>query len=427
MIGYSATSQTLTYKKVDSITYFQFTNLQYDSLAITGQQALSQEIDFYYLRMRMGISYYNNKKYEQALPHFIRAYGMNPADSTLQEYLYYTYLFSGKEVEAILFAKNVSSSMKQKIGFKKNYIEYIAIGGGGSSNNNIANAEKKDITGTENIYGAGMFQGRIAFGNFCLQHTLYSRLKLVYGVSVFNIKSLGIVQTADTTVKTNFSNTHTQYNFGASYQLKKGWNVSLGIGYFQQSISSFYGIYDTVLGNYQFKSENTIQRSMAGSLGVSKQMKCIKPSIHFSYSNFNNTKQYQGEAALVYYPFGNVNFYSISSVALINDDMENRLIYAQKFGGKILKWLWAEAKVSYGNHTNYSTQSGFLTYNTANPVKLIFGADLKFYWKQLEISPGYRYLQCEGNYLYYDTFTTFKTVNYNYSNHLLTTSLKWNF
>ena len=65
-----------------------------------GKIALKQDMDFYYLRMRMGIARYNQKKYRQACGHFKHALELNQADPLALEYLYYSLLFSGQSEQA---------------------------------------------------------------------------------------------------------------------------------------------------------------------------------------------------------------------------------------------------------------------------------------------------------------------------------------
>jgi hypothetical protein len=265
------------------------------------------------------------------------------------------------------------------------------------------------------------FKARIGKTNIFL----FIRLKLSYAVSLFQLESLGTFETGSEKQTQEYQNNHYQYNLGMAYHLKHNWNITSGLSFFQQHISSFYGNYDYNQNQYEPSSTTTLQNSYAVSLGIGKQMRLIQPTVNVALSNFNNVKQLQGEMSLLYYPFGNSRFYSVSSLALINDGGENRTIVSEKLGGKITRWLWYETKVSIGNHQNYITQNGFLTYNTGDPIKIIAGADLKFYWKHLEIIPGYSLHVCEGKSIYYTNFDTYKTNNY--TNHLIKTTLKWNF
>lgn len=411
----------LTYRCVDSITYALFTTGRHEELKDIGKEALRQNIDFYYLRMRLGIVYYEETNYENALPHFVKANAMNPADTIAQEYLYYSYFLSDRLEDANSLASRFSPDRQHKINYRKKSIEAVAIGGGYLITDNISNRKDDNIKGNANVFNTALYNGNVSFANILLQHTFYKRLKLFYGASVFNTEALGVVQTNITTSSNKFSNYQYQYNLAASYQLKKGWNITGSFGYFQQQVSSLPLPFEPVT-NFSVSKQN----SYDGSLSFSKRMKFIQPILTGSFSNFQKAKQYQGEFSFVYYPLGNPNLYSTSTVAFVKDKSENNWIFSEKIGGKIFSWLWYEAKASYGNHLCYITESGFLTYNTPDPIMLVAGANLKFYWKHFELNTGYFYQQREGTYLQFD-FSPPTTINYNYSNHLITTTLKWNF
>ena len=118
-ISYRAFAQeNLTYRGIDSVTYRQYLDGDYVQLQQLANKAFDVTIDFYDLRMRVAIACYNQQNYEAALPHFLRAYQMNPADTIVQEYVYYTYLFSARSEDAAAFAENASDIFREKIGYK---------------------------------------------------------------------------------------------------------------------------------------------------------------------------------------------------------------------------------------------------------------------------------------------------------------------
>ena len=179
-ISFSSTAQQLTYRTADTITYSQFIKKHYHELKIIGKIALQQKIDFYYLRMRLGIAYYEQKNYEKALLHFEKAIAMNPADTTAQEYLYYTYLFSGRQEDAGTFASKLSADMQKRLHYKKKNIEAIAIEAGFLLTDNIKLRGGKSIIGVENIYSEALYSGNVIYANAFLEHNLFNRLKLAY-------------------------------------------------------------------------------------------------------------------------------------------------------------------------------------------------------------------------------------------------------
>ena len=56
--------------EVDIISYEQFQQKDFKKLKETVKDALANDIDFYYLRLRVGILAYDKKNFEYAIPHF---------------------------------------------------------------------------------------------------------------------------------------------------------------------------------------------------------------------------------------------------------------------------------------------------------------------------------------------------------------------
>ena len=92
--------QPLNSAEVESKSLKFYTEKQWDSLIVYGNNALRKHIDYYLLRMRLGIAYYEKKQYRAASPHFEKAIRFNSYDDLPKEYLYYCYLYSERYDEA---------------------------------------------------------------------------------------------------------------------------------------------------------------------------------------------------------------------------------------------------------------------------------------------------------------------------------------
>ncbi len=82
-----------------------------------GEEAIELGIDYYYLRMRVGIAAYELEDYSKAISHFKKALEFNSADDTAKEYLYFAYKFLGREMEADNTAKEFSEILMQKLSY----------------------------------------------------------------------------------------------------------------------------------------------------------------------------------------------------------------------------------------------------------------------------------------------------------------------
>lgn len=421
----------LTYENVDSITHAQFTSRDYQALHRSGKEAIRNDIDFYYLRMRMGISYYENKNYESALPHFKKANSMNPADTLAQEYLYYSLLFTNRTEDAYDLATTFSGAMQQRVHFRKfvakdlvSTFQSVSISGGAAINDNITankNAEYPDT-----MYVERMLQGETYLSNISLENKITNRLKLYNSFSYFNVKSMGVIHSVLGDTSNNYSNNSYQYNLGMSYHFKNQFLVGGTFGYYKERSNYFSALLDTTSFEVNYYDNPFEHTAYSGTLYSFYRLKKFETGLSASIANLSDSLQYQGEATLVFYPLGNQNLYSVSSAALLQNSNEQNFIFRQRIGGRITKWLWAEAYLSYGNHQNYLPATGFIAYNTVEPVLYIAGAHMNFQIKKLSIIPAYTIQQKEST-LYQQTPSEQSLVNDTYYNHLITTSVKWNF
>jgi hypothetical protein len=415
-----------------SMDVYNFSNsknviIKYDNLNANYNDSLKHTYDAFRFEMTMGVNNYNKENFDNAIFHFEKAYQINTIDTLVQEYLYLSYLCIKRYEDANSLARTFSPAMKIKIKYKKRWGDLAAISGGYTFSNNISNGKSNNIKGNENIYGEALYNGDVKWANVSLQNSLLSRLRISYAGSLYNTEALGVVQAADTAKTLNFVNNHQQYNISLSYQFRRGWNITGGFANYQQEISWLTSEYNTSLNKYRFIDYSKRNSYYAGSISISKRMRYAQTSISGTISNFNKAYQLQGESSLVLYPLGNLKFYTTSSVAYFKEKDYDKWIVSQAIGSKVFHWLWQEVKFSYGNLFNYITNNTFVTYNTSDPYKMVVGGNLRFFLKPFEIVVGYNHNKCEGTYFYYNSFTTYKVVKYNYSSQSINTTVVWKF
>lgn len=428
----SFSQNILTYQSADSITYAQFVSKDYKALHHTTKQALKNGIDFYLLRMRMGISYYEKNNYEAALPHFKKANNMNPADTLAQEYLYYNLLFTNRTEDAYDLASTFSESLQQKINFVKfsakdiaSTFHSVSFSGGAGINNNIA--ANTDIQYPANLYVEKTLQGESYLGNISLENRITNRLRGYNNFSYFNVQSVGIIHSALNDTLKSYSNNSYQYNLGMSYRFKNQFLVGGTFGYFKEKSNYFSASLD--VENFEVRySDNAFEHNAySGNLYSFYRFAKFEVGLSASIANLSDSMQYQGEATFAFYPLGNQNLYSVSSAAFLQNGSKQNLIFKQQIGGRLTKWLWAEVHASHGNNQNYLPSNGFIAYNTVDPIQFTAGANLIFKIGKLNIIPAYIMQQRESTFLQSNINQQTSLLTNNYFNHLLTTTIKWNF
>ncbi len=430
--GFIRAQENVSYASIDRATYVEYMNNDFKGIKKTGRKALSDHIDFYYMRMRLGIIGYNHKEYEYATPHFEEAYRMNPADTITQEYLYYAYLFSGRTENAEALALKLSSTMQQKLGYKQKRLDNLSIGFVGYLNKNIGTNTSKDYVGTTYKRGEADLNGNTFGESVMIQSTWNARIHFYNKLTVYQTNTMGIEQFSTPPVKHSelYKNRQYQYNWAGSYTTKSGFMFGVGGAFFQTNTSDLLSKPPAVQmpgAQITFKEHDTTYNNHLVSFTFGKRLKYIYPSVSYTVSNLYGLKQSQEEFLLTYYPLGNVNLYGTTAYALIDNNGTNQTVFSQKIGFKCFDWLWFEGKYSTGNHSNYMTNSGFVSFNTLDPVKMHASLDVHFFVRRTEFVLGYSFQTRQAKYTQYTAPTTSTVTNYNYSSNNLICTIKWNF
>ncbi len=125
----------------DTKTLGLYTNKNWDRLIEVGEQAIHENQSSYEIEYRLAIAFYNKKKYFDSAKHFENLNKTYQIDNDyIQEYLYYSYLFSGRKQDALLLAKKFPFHLKQKIAVKNfEFIDYLNLEAG------VKLSNRKDI------------------------------------------------------------------------------------------------------------------------------------------------------------------------------------------------------------------------------------------------------------------------------------------
>ncbi len=411
----------LSSTQIDSLTYQQYLNKDYESLIETSKAARRQNIDFYYLNYRTAIAYYELKNYAKAAEFYEKTLSETPDDPVLRESLYYAYWFSGQKEKAAITAETLPPHTLATIGYKPSAVDFVSLSGGYMNSDNKPNI-LPDFLGYDstNQY-QDMIYTSLTLG---LNLSTRSKLKLGYQLYITNFEQYnksGLVQTDKLK----------QHQLLAALEFFTKNNVSYGVAGGYYNIQTFGNWANNGNG---FGAGSASRASMSSGKTISafsalaflnKRFTYVQPEIAVAYSNFGNRNQYQGEGSLTYYPFGNLDFYGQTKFAAIyspNAWIEKQFVFSQSLGVKLAKPLWLDGSVSIGNHLNYITGHSFLVYNTYNPINAIAAMSLSYYFKKAMISIGYQWHQREGY-----AYSTIDYTTYKYNNHLFNIALLWDF
>lgn len=413
----------------DSLSYQQYLKNDYKKIISTTKEASERNIDFIYKNSRTAFAYYQLKNYAKSAVYYEKAIVDLPDDMELKKGLYYAYLMSGQKANADILAKTLPQEVQTEIAYSPTIINSISFSGGYVVNDNKENI-RANIAELDSI---NQYQDMV-LGGITLGFNLSDRVKMNTGYSLFNTNFERYNQTG---LLNNEILSQHQFNLGMDFYLKG--NVSFGLvgGYYaieknnktaSQTASSGGNGFGFGGGqNSSITAVDNFYKNFSGLVYLNKRFTYVIPEIAVAFSNFADVQHFQTKFQLTYYPLGNLNFYGISSGAIIvnnNDEKTKQTVVSQNIGLRLFGNFWLDGMVSYGNHLNYITDRSFVVYDTYDPVKAMAGASLSYFYKKFSVSATYKWMQKEGWLL---SGPNYVLSNYLYNNQLVNLVLQWNF
>ncbi|TVQ69814.1 MAG: hypothetical protein EA363_08980 [Balneolaceae bacterium] len=368
-----------TTSSVDAETYRLWLDRDWDGLLRTGNEALEQGIDFYYLRYRMGIAWYEKKNYHQAVRHFRSAWKSDTDNDVLKEYLYYALRFSGRDYEAAHLEDSFSRQMKTRLALPENrglqrvYLAYAYNPGAPS----LAVDRVDSETAAEGFQSVSKAYHLINAG---IEHRAGSRTWLHHSYThiqrsfyFFQNQEGQRFQNPDGKIYVN------QYYLGATTLIKDGLDVRLGFHFIHlldyQNRASFFG------GRQQMTSVAVTDQNYAGFASLHRRGRYLTTTLTIYGGNLNDAVQYQQDAAMIFYPFGNLNLYSRSALSHQSEktaegSWRNQFVLQQGLGLKLADRVWVEADAVFGEIRNFFASDGVVVYNDTDAINRKYGTAL---------------------------------------------------
>ena len=305
---------TLTGALVEQKSLQLYQDKNWKELIKFGNSALKQNIDYFYLQMRVGIAYFEQKNYCLAEVHFRKALDYNSTDELALEYLYYCYVYTGRTDDARLWSKKFSKELAAKTGTdKKSFIDFITLEGGTKITDSAYYHHTITLPNKTTYKDTSYFKPAIYF-QVGLNHTIKNRVSFFHAFTYFNQK--------------NFVGTLTQiqYYLKAAVPIKNGWLISPSFHYVNINFTSQFTTTTTdtlwppgvphlppppgfpPLRTSATSSVTTVTSNSSyyvGSLAIQKIIKRFTLSVGTTLSNINGQTEYIHSGALYYSPLGN--------------------------------------------------------------------------------------------------------------------------
>ena len=442
MISVSVFAQiTEEAKQIDIQTYDLYTGAKWNELIDLGNKAIDSGIDFYYLRMRLGIAYYSKKNYMSATGHFKQALEYVPNDPGAYEYLYWSLVFSGREREARLLAAEMPEKLRTDIKAipEKVFKDFYAEGGlmfNGDYKENPYSGFGSDTL----IYGEQKPDKNSSYISLNFNIIPWKRLSLFTGYNNINITSnKKIVSIGNEPENFEVSTVQNEFYFNAGVYTGKGFTLSGILHYLNVKVDDVNATVNTTTGGITYTKTSNTLNNYVGLFSIEKSFNHFKFLLGNSYSNLNKAKQIQNGLTIVYFPLGNLDLYSVTDLVVHSENKEDTLlnpsgsyltrgIVKQKIGVKVVDKLWLEAFYMFGNAVNYHEDNAYVVFNSVNVMNNRFGINLiSPITPNLQLSLRYQYYKQDIPELIYETATTYKFIEKSNSFHKIIGSIKWTF
>ena len=299
---------TLTSAMVEQKSYQLYQDKKWNELVKFGNKALKQGYNYFYIQMRLGVTYFEKKNYCLAESHFKRALGFSSNDDLAKEYLYYCYVYMGRTEDARMLSKQFDKVLASKIGTDKlSAIGFVMFEGGTKISDSTYYFDRTKKTESVFFNPATYFQ-------LGLEHSIKKRISLFHAATYFNQK--------------NFVGTLTQlqYYLKVAVPIKNNWLISPSFHFVNINFSSDFNTtkIDTLwppgmphiqpppgappLRTNVQTATTTIKTNSnyyIGSLAIQKTVKQVTFSVGSTLSNMSGITQYINSAALYYSILGN--------------------------------------------------------------------------------------------------------------------------
>jgi hypothetical protein len=336
-----------------------YSEKKWDELIPFVKQTLMNGNDYFYLRMRIGIAYYELANYSQSEIHFKKALGFNSSDEVAQEYLYYSYLFNAKYDDARTLSFGFSEKLTEKIGTKKENGVVLFFFEGGTKISDSAYYYNKGTNSKSNFFNPAVY---LQTG---LTHYINKHTTLTHALTYFN-------QTASIGTITQF-----QYYINAGFSLNNNWHLSPSIHWVNLGNTTQINTPPPPTFPPQpprVQTIKTVNNYFVGSVEIQKRVTNLTISLGTTISNMNGTTQLIHSGGINVSPLGNTKLlfglnaylHTTTSYATLNTALSPFVSFDP------VKKLTVKLSYLINQNDNFIEQNGYIINNSPDLTKSRF-------------------------------------------------------
>ncbi len=428
-----------TYSYTDSLTYSLYNSGKWKMVVDSSSAAIKSGTDFYYLRMRRGISFDNMGEYGNAVSEFEHALKFFPADTNSRAYIYSAEMEMGRRSEARMDGEKMSASEKNILHFKNpvvtqvgGWVGYSAfntslLGGAGQQGNQQGNQNINPETIQTSVYK------NLYYGDLFLKNRIGQRLELTSEFSYLKFSQLEqfppppqMMGPHQMPKPTQFTSTGAQpgVDFSLNYLCSRKISVDASFLFTNTNSSSH-----KLLMPYSFQTEQHQINIFEYGIGASYHFAKADISARGYYLQTSDTGTvFQGSLLATFYPKANLNLYIKTNLSGVVLNSGFRPVGALLVGKKVAEHTWLDGEFLYGNLRYYTAPENNLLYNMADQTSWRISATLHlFLVNHLQIDFQYAYTSRNSAALSFYQGGAPTNTTFHYNSNQLTISSLWKF
>ncbi len=422
--------QKLNFVEVDKHSYKLFQQQKWEELINYSKLVRNEGIDFFYLQARTGIAFFNLSKYRKATKYFYLAWESDNNFEWLQEYLYYSLIYSGRYTEASKIAQNFTAPLQAKINYSLRKITRAGLEGGYSFNpdfESLTAAPHDEEAEVGSDYGEAFYLKNYHFESFDLTHQLAPGFIVSH-----NLTYLGINR--EERIDWGSHNTFPMKTNQFQYYINPTFVIGRKL-YLSPSASLIWGSYDLMLGGLNrnsmpyFFEKKTSFSDFVFSATAWSHFGSISPGAEVNFANINNESLTQASGWITFYPFSNTNFYVTPRIYFKGSE-ENGFGF-NTFGvsaGIQLGPTHFYGQYLNGEMENFIESAGYVVANFPGKSSRKYSGSVYFpTGKKIQLVFRYINQDITEKYNVYTTGVKNNSTDYSYTKHTLTAGISWNF
>lgn len=426
--------QETSFAQTDSITYVLYTEGRWKELVREGEAAIRSGMDYFYLRMRTGIAAYERSDYSRAIRHFEKALQFNSADPVAKEYLYYSYLFYGRDTEADRVAEGFPQTLKEKTGYEgRGGVSSFSINATGSFIDDPGVADNFTIDQDPLTDGFQTIPRNFKHIGATLVHDGGGFTSINHSAG-YLAKNYMLYQQEGGQSNLTGENRLTQFQYYLSARILVAEGTYLTpAAHYVNVIIPYYTTITGFSGGTTMTTEYSFQHNFAGSVTLEKYFGKVRPALSAGYSDINGNRQLQGSFQIHLFPGGNLNLYFLTGITgytpLEIDQRDIKSVFSQTVGFRAFPGLWLEVRVMDGEIENFAGYKSYIIYNDRTIINRQYGLSLiaPFIGTGPEISLHYTFSNAESSFISEGDEAPHYSNSKQFNNHKITGGLKWKF